>query len=156
MNSIHFFLTKSLNVRKMVLSAPLLSWLGWRTGIEGRGQGGTDRATGCPGRGPCAPPGVRFADLSDAVTAGAAAVQRLRDCVVLCWNSPRFDLRLGTPIAVERPCFGMPDFYAPLPISLDSKDHQVLADLLPAFLMFGRNFVICGVKFQQTLLCPCF
>jgi len=46
--------------------------------------------------------------------------------------------------------FGMLDFCIPLPISLDSKDRQVLADLLPSFLMFGRNFVVCRVKFQQT------
>jgi len=79
------FSTKSLNIRKMVLSVLLLSWLVARGG-------------------PCALLSIRFADPSDAVTADTAAVQRLRDCVVLCWNSPRFGLRSGTPIAVERPC----------------------------------------------------
>jgi len=54
--------------------------------------------------GPCAQPGIRFADPSDAVTAGTVAVQHLRDCAILCWNSPRFDLRSGTPIVVERLC----------------------------------------------------
>ena len=41
-------------------------------------------------------------------------------------------------------------FCTSLPISLDLKDCQVLADLLPAFLVFGRNFVVYRVKFQQT------
>jgi len=41
-------------------------------------------------------------------------------------------------------------FCTPLPISVDLQDRQVLADLLPAFLMLGRNFVVCRVKFQKT------
>jgi len=35
------------------------------------GVGGPGRAASCPG-GPCAPPGVRFTNPSDAVAAGAA------------------------------------------------------------------------------------
>ena len=41
-------------------------------------------------------------------------------------------------------------FCTPLPISVDLKDRQVFTDLLPAFLMLGRNFIVCRVKFQKT------
>jgi len=54
----------------MVLAAPLLGWLG-RAGTLGLGGGREPRFRLPRGR-PCAPPGVRFADLSGVVVAGAA------------------------------------------------------------------------------------
>jgi len=53
----------------MVLAAPLLGWLG-RAGALGLGGGRA--APPVAQGGPCAPPGVRFADPSGVVVAGAA------------------------------------------------------------------------------------
>jgi len=109
--------------------------------------------------GPCAQPGVRFADPSDAVAAGAAAVLRLRDCAVLCWNSPRFDLRSGTPIAVEGPCrtlLGCQIFTPHFPFLWIQRIVRFWQIYFPHFSCSVGISSYVGLNFNRLLLCPCF
>ena len=108
---------------------------------------------------PCAQPGVRFVVPSDAVAAGAAAVLCLRDCTVLCWNSPCFDLRLGTPIAVERPCralSGCRIFTPHFPFLCIQRIVMFWQIYFPHFSCLVGISSYVGLNFNRLLLCPFF
>jgi len=140
--------------------SPCRFWAG-RDGALGSREGGGGRGTMPPvaRRGPRVPPGVRFADPFDAVTAGVAAVQRLRDCAVSCWNSPCFDLRSGTPIAVERPCrtlSGCRIFVPHFPFLWIQRIIRFWQIYFPHFSCLVGISSYVRINFNRLLLCPCF
>ena len=129
---------------------------------QGEGWGGVGRDTGCAAScrgGPCGLPGVRFAEPSDAVAAGAVAVQLLRDCAVLCWNSPCFDVRSGTPIAVEGPCHTLSGCWVLHPTSHFSgfKGSSGSGGCTSRISRVGLGISsYAGLNFKRLRLCPCF
>jgi len=87
------------------------------------------------------------------------AVLCLMDCAVLCWNSPCFDLRSGTPIAVEGPCWTLSGCRILHPTSHFSgfKGLSGSGRFTSCISRVGLGISsYVGLNFRRLQLCPCF